>query len=37
MTILMAGNMMALIPMVVAFVLTQRSFVRSIAASGLKG
>ena len=36
-TILMAGNMMALIPMVVAFVLTQRSFVRSIAASGLKG
>jgi multiple sugar transport system permease protein len=36
-TVLMAGNMMALIPMVVAFVLTQRSFVRSIAASGLKG
>jgi multiple sugar transport system permease protein len=36
-TILMAGNMMALIPMVVAFVLTQRSFVRSIAATGLKG
>ena len=33
----MAGNMMALIPMVVAFVLAQRSFVRSIAASGLKG
>jgi multiple sugar transport system permease protein len=36
-TILMAGNMMALIPMVLAFVLAQRSFVRSIAASGLKG
>jgi multiple sugar transport system permease protein len=36
-TILMAGNMMALIPMVAAFVLAQRSFVRSIAASGLKG
>jgi multiple sugar transport system permease protein len=36
-TILMAGNMMALVPMVAAFVLTQRSFVRSIAASGLKG
>ncbi len=36
-TILMAGNMMALVPMVVAFVLTQRSFVRSIAASGLEG
>ena len=36
-TILMAGNMLALAPMVVAFVLTQRSFVRSIAASGIKG
>lgn len=36
-TILMAGNMLALAPMVVAFLLTQRSFVRSIAASGVKG
>ncbi len=36
-TLLMAGNMLALIPMVVAFVITQKSFVRSIAGSGLKG
>jgi multiple sugar transport system permease protein len=36
-TVLMAGNMLALLPMVIAFVLTQRSFVRSIAGSGLKG
>ena len=33
----MAGNVMALMPMLIAFVLTQRSFVRSIAASGIKG
>ena len=36
-TVLMAGNMLALLPMLVAFLLTQRSFVRSIAASGVKG
>ena len=36
-TVLMAGNMLALLPMVAAFVLTQKSFVRSIAGSGLKG
>ena len=36
-TVLMAGNMLALLPMVIAFVLTQQSFVRSIAGSGLKG
>ena len=36
-TILMAGNVLGLAPMVFAFILAQRSFVRSIAASGLKG
>jgi multiple sugar transport system permease protein len=36
-TVLMAGNMLALAPMVAAFLLTQRSFVRSIAATGIKG
>ena len=36
-TVLMAGNMLALLPMVAAFILTQKSFVRSIAGSGLKG
>ena len=36
-TVLMAGNMLALLPMVIAFVLTQRSFVRSIAAFGTEG
>jgi multiple sugar transport system permease protein len=36
-TVLMAGNMLALIPMVAAFVIAQKSFVRSIAGSGLKG
>jgi multiple sugar transport system permease protein len=36
-TVLMAGNVLALLPLVVAFLLTQRSFVRSIAASGVKG
>jgi ABC-type glycerol-3-phosphate transport system permease component len=33
----MAGKVLALLPLVVAFLLTQRSFVRSIAASGVKG
>jgi multiple sugar transport system permease protein len=36
-TVLMAGNMLALLPMLVAFIVAQRSFVRSIAGSGLKG
>ena len=36
-TVLMAGNVLALLPLVIAFLLTQRSFVRSIAASGVKG
>ena len=36
-TVLMAGNVLALVPMIAAFILTQRSFVRSIASSGLKG
>jgi multiple sugar transport system permease protein len=36
-TVLMAGNVLGLAPMVIAFVLAQRSFVRSIAASGVKG
>jgi multiple sugar transport system permease protein len=36
-TVLMAGNTLALLPMLAAFLFTQRSFVRSIAASGVKG
>ena len=33
----MAGNVMALAPMLIVFVVAQRFFVRSIAASGIKG
>lgn len=36
-TLLMAGNMMATLPMLVAFVLAQRQFVNSIASAGVKG
>jgi multiple sugar transport system permease protein len=36
-TLLMAGNVLAVLPMLVAFLLAQRQFVRSIAATGLKG
>lgn len=36
-TLLMAGNVMAVLPMLLAFVLAQRHFVNSIAASGVKG
>jgi multiple sugar transport system permease protein len=36
-TLLMAGNVMSLLPMVVIFFLAQRYFVRSVAATGLAG
>lgn len=36
-TLLMAGNVMATLPMLVAFVVAQRQFVSSIAAAGVKG
>jgi multiple sugar transport system permease protein len=36
-TLLMAGNVMATLPMLLAFVLAQRQFVNSIAATGVKG
>ena len=36
-TLLMAGNVMATLPMLVAFVVAQRQFVNSIAAAGIKG
>jgi multiple sugar transport system permease protein len=36
-TLLMAGNVMSLIPMMLIFVLAQRYFVRSVAATGLAG
>jgi multiple sugar transport system permease protein len=36
-TLLMAGNVMAVLPMLLAFVVAQRQFVRSIAAAGVKG
>jgi multiple sugar transport system permease protein len=36
-TLLMAGNMMSLIPMLAVFLLAQRYFVRSVAATGLTG
>ena len=36
-TLLMAGNVMALAPMLVVFVVGQRWFVRSLATTGLKG
>jgi multiple sugar transport system permease protein len=36
-TLLMAGNVMSLLPMLVIFFAAQRYFVRSVAATGLKG
>jgi multiple sugar transport system permease protein len=36
-TLLMAGNMMSLIPMLVIFFAAQRYFIRSVAATGLAG
>jgi multiple sugar transport system permease protein len=36
-TLLMAGNVMSLIPMLVVFFAAQRYFIRSVATSGLKG
>ena len=36
-TLLMAGNMMSLAPMLLVFLLAQRYFVRSVAATGLTG
>jgi multiple sugar transport system permease protein len=36
-TLLMAGNMMALAPMLIVFVAAQRWFVQSLAATGVKG
>jgi multiple sugar transport system permease protein len=36
-TLLMAGNVMSLAPMLLVFLLAQRYFVRSVAATGLSG
>ena len=36
-TLLMAGNVMALAPMLIVFIVAQRWFVRSIASTGVKG
>ena len=36
-TLLMAGNVMATVPMLVAFVIAQKQFVNSIASAGVKG
>ena len=36
-TLLMAGNVMSLIPMMVIFFAAQRYFIRSVAATGLAG
>jgi multiple sugar transport system permease protein len=36
-TLLMAGNVMSLVPMLVVFFIAQRYFVRSVAATGLAG
>jgi multiple sugar transport system permease protein len=36
-TLLMAGNMMSLIPMLIVFFVAQRYFIRSVAATGLAG
>jgi multiple sugar transport system permease protein len=35
--LLMAGNVFSLLPLLVVFFLAQRYFVRSVAATGLKG
>jgi multiple sugar transport system permease protein len=36
-TLLMAGNVMSLVPMLIVFFIAQRYFVRSVAATGLAG
>jgi len=36
-TLLMAGNVMSLVPMLVIFFAAQRYFIRSVAATGLAG
>jgi multiple sugar transport system permease protein len=36
-TLLMAGNVMSLIPMLIVFFVAQRYFIRSVAATGLTG
>jgi multiple sugar transport system permease protein len=36
-TLMMAGNVMSLVPMLLIFFLAQRYFVRSVAATGLAG
>jgi multiple sugar transport system permease protein len=36
-TLLMAGNVMSLIPMLLIFFTAQRYFIRSVAATGLAG
>jgi multiple sugar transport system permease protein len=36
-TLLMAGNVMSLVPMLIVFFAAQRYFVRSVAATGIKG
>jgi multiple sugar transport system permease protein len=36
-TLLMAANVMSLVPMLCIFILAQRYFVRSVAATGLAG
>ena len=33
----MAGNVMALAPMLIVFIVAQRCFVRSLASTGVKG
>jgi multiple sugar transport system permease protein len=35
--LLMAGNVMALAPMLIVFIVAQRYFVQSLASTGLKG
>ena len=36
-TLLMAANVMSLLPMLVVFIVAQRFFIRSVAATGLAG
>ena len=36
-TLLMAGNVMALAPMLLVFIFAQRWFVQSLASTGVKG
>jgi multiple sugar transport system permease protein len=35
--LLMAGNVMSLVPMLIVFMVAQRHFVQSVAGTGLKG